>query len=155
MGVCELGMGIAEGGAGIILNPLLGAKEQGVYGFFKGSLKCTVGVISKPVTGALDFVSQTAEGIKNTAIIFDDKALGEKVRLRRVFYGRQRYFKKYDKLDSLVYNKLRTKKDYLLRYMFEHEHFIAAYHFDGFENKLSQMRIVLLTKEHLFIFTGN
>jgi hypothetical protein len=30
------------------------------------------GLVVKPVTGALDLVSKTSEGIKNTAHIFDD-----------------------------------------------------------------------------------
>jgi len=31
------------------------------------------GVVVKPITGIIDVVSKTAEGLKNTASLFDDK----------------------------------------------------------------------------------
>ena len=50
LGIAELGMGIVEGGAGIFINPIQGGKDEGFKGVLKGTLRCTVGVFSKPMT---------------------------------------------------------------------------------------------------------
>lgn len=84
LGITELGMGIVEGGAGIFVNPIKGAIQGGAGGFCKGTLQCTIGIVSKPLTGVLDFASKTAEGIKNTATCWDDKANERRIRPPRV-----------------------------------------------------------------------
>lgn len=58
-------------------------------GFFKGFSKGLAGLVVKPVAGALDFVSKTSEGVKNTANFFDEKPNETRKRLPRVFYGRE------------------------------------------------------------------
>jgi len=40
----------------------------------------------KPVTGIIDLASKTTEGIKNNALIFEDKPNEERMRYPRVFY---------------------------------------------------------------------
>lgn len=60
-GAVSLVAGIAEGLAGVITQPLNGAKAQGVKGFFKGMAKGLSGLVMKPVSGALDTISKTAE----------------------------------------------------------------------------------------------
>jgi hypothetical protein len=44
---------IGAGAAGIITNPLQGAKEGGAKGFFKGMGKGLLGAVTAPVTGVL------------------------------------------------------------------------------------------------------
>lgn len=56
-------------------------------GFFKGVSKGLAGLVVKPVAGALDLVSKTSEGVKNTANFFDDKPNEKRERIPRVFYG--------------------------------------------------------------------
>ena len=53
--------------------PIEGIREGGFGGFFKGTLQGLTGLIVKPVTGVLDAAAKTTEGIKATALIFDDK----------------------------------------------------------------------------------
>lgn len=60
-GAVSLVSGIAEGLAGVITQPLNGARSQGVKGFFKGMAKGLSGLVMKPVSGALDTISKTAE----------------------------------------------------------------------------------------------
>ena len=43
--------------------PVEGAKSDGAKGFFKGVGKGLVGVVTKPVAGAVDIVSKTSEGV--------------------------------------------------------------------------------------------
>ena len=47
------------------MKPVRGAKEDGAAGFFKGVGKGLIGAVARPVSGSLDLVSTTAEGIKN------------------------------------------------------------------------------------------
>ena len=51
--------------------------------------KGLAGLVVKPVTGALDLVSKTTEGVKNTANFFDDKPNEIRKRLPRIFYGQE------------------------------------------------------------------
>jgi len=45
-------------------------------------------VVTKPISGGLDLVSRTTEGIKNTTMIFDKKVKEiNRVRHIRPFYG--------------------------------------------------------------------
>jgi vacuolar protein sorting-associated protein 13A/C len=47
-----------------------GASKKGFGGFGLGLLKGVTGLVTKPITGIVDGVSKTAEGIKNTTKIF-------------------------------------------------------------------------------------
>jgi len=62
-GTRELGRGIAQGVAGVVLEPMRGAEAGGVGGFIKGLGKGVAGLIVKPVTGVLDFTQQTTDGL--------------------------------------------------------------------------------------------
>lgn len=48
------------------LPPPQGASKSGMKGFFRGFGKGIVGVVTQPVSGAIDMVSRTAEGALGT-----------------------------------------------------------------------------------------
>jgi vacuolar protein sorting-associated protein 13A/C len=50
----------------VITKPIEETKKGGFLGFFKGSAKGITGLVVKPVSGALDLLSLTSEGIRNT-----------------------------------------------------------------------------------------
>ena len=52
---------------GVVMDPIRGAKDEGIKGFGKGLFTGVIGVVTKPVSGALSLVSETAQGIGNTA----------------------------------------------------------------------------------------
>lgn len=52
--------------AGIFVEPLEGAKRDGMKGAFMGFGKGIVGLVLKPVAGTLDLFTLTARGIANT-----------------------------------------------------------------------------------------
>lgn len=56
---------------GIISRPYIGLKREGGWGLVKGVYSGSVGVVLKPVSGALDLLSKSTEGIKNTVKIFE------------------------------------------------------------------------------------
>ena len=76
-------------------------------GFVKGAAKGLAGLVVKPVTGIIDFASKTTEGIKNNALMFEDKAHEERMRYPRVFYSECFILKEYSQQDSALYSILK------------------------------------------------
>ena len=87
----NLGLGIT----GVVTEPIKGFKKDNVEGMMIGGLKGLSGLFVKPIAGALDMVSRSAEGIKNTANIFDETAVYKKIRQPRAIYGTSHGKKKY------------------------------------------------------------
>ena len=56
----------------------------------------------KTFSGVFDLVGKSSEGLKNMATTFDDKPVYQKIRPRRVIYGKQHYIKEYNVNDSNV-----------------------------------------------------
>lgn len=52
--------------AGVIAEPVKGAKQGGIKGGAIGLGKGVLGLVCKPVKGTIDFVTQTSRGISNT-----------------------------------------------------------------------------------------
>ena len=57
-GTRELGRGIAQGLAGVVLDPLRGAEAEGAAGFVKGVGRGLAGLVAKPVAGVLDLAAR-------------------------------------------------------------------------------------------------
>jgi len=53
-----------EGVEGVFEKPISGARSGGITGFFKGGCKGMVGLVARPLSGALDFTSGTLNTIK-------------------------------------------------------------------------------------------
>lgn len=88
--------------------PVEGAKSEGVGGFFKGIGKGAVGLVAKPVSGVVDFVSKTAEGVEsNVTGIQQCKQNSKRAREPRPFYRDLQVIKDYDEVHALVYNIVR------------------------------------------------
>ncbi|EAL65154.1 RhoGAP domain-containing protein [Dictyostelium discoideum AX4] len=67
-GVWSIGVGVVNGAKGIVEQPYLGAKNNGLGGFVKGVAKGVSGVVILPAVGVLEFFSYTTQGIYNTPI---------------------------------------------------------------------------------------
>ena len=62
--------GIIGGLTSVITSTVEGVKtEGGVSGFISGLGKGLVGTVTKPVAGALDFASETAQAVRETATL--------------------------------------------------------------------------------------
>src|SRR5690242_1070841 len=61
---------IAQGLAGIFVNPYRKAKEEGVTGFFKGVGTGLLGAVISPFTAVLKVGNSLVVGLKNTATFF-------------------------------------------------------------------------------------
>jgi vacuolar protein sorting-associated protein 13A/C len=111
----------------------------------KGIAKGLVGVVTKPLTGVFDLASHTTEGMKGMVTYFDDRANEEKKRMPRAFYGRERYFKKYNESEASLLNELKVFDDG--KYAFDH--FIKKFDISQFK---SGDFILIVTFEHLIYF---
>ncbi|KAK3771918.1 hypothetical protein RRG08_053899 [Elysia crispata] len=60
-------IGVALGLSGVILDPIKGAHEDGVEGFFKGVGKGLLGLLTKPSGGIFDMVSMAFDGVRRSA----------------------------------------------------------------------------------------
>ena len=68
-----LAHGLLRGVTGVFLKPVEGAKKDGIKGFVKGVGKGVIGLATQPVTGVIDFATQTAEGAIRTIDKVTDK----------------------------------------------------------------------------------
>ncbi len=52
-----------KGLSGIVMDPIKGAKDGGVEGFFKGVGTGLIGAVTKPTSGAVHLAASTLQGI--------------------------------------------------------------------------------------------
>lgn len=69
-------LGIIGGLTSVITSTVEGVKtEGGVSGFISGLGKGLVGTVTKPVAGALDFASETAQAVRDTATLSGSRSV--------------------------------------------------------------------------------
>lgn len=71
-------------------------------GVFSGA----IGVIVKPVTGVLDALVKTSDGLRCLALGHEDRANTQRIRIPRVFYGGNSVIKAYNNIDCQMYQAL-------------------------------------------------
>ncbi|KAM7412373.1 hypothetical protein PAMA_022044 [Pampus argenteus] len=95
-GIHGLAHGIIGGMTSIITSTVEGVKtEGGVSGFFSGLGKGLVGTVTKPVAGALDFASETAQTVRDMASLSSHRLSVQRVRKPRCCKGPQGLLPRY------------------------------------------------------------
>ncbi|XP_035998092.1 vacuolar protein sorting-associated protein 13D isoform X2 [Fundulus heteroclitus] len=95
-GIHGLAHGIIGGMTSIITSTVEGVKtEGGVSGFFSGLGKGLVGTVTKPVAGALDFASETAQTVRDIASLSNHRLTAQRVRKPRCCKGPQGLLPRY------------------------------------------------------------
>jgi vacuolar protein sorting-associated protein 13A/C len=64
-GFSSAGTSIWSGVAGVFTKPVEGAQNDGLSGFFVGIGKGAAGLVTKTVSGTIDIVAKTTEGLDN------------------------------------------------------------------------------------------
>ncbi|CAI5747229.1 unnamed protein product [Peronospora destructor] len=100
----ELSLGVYEGVAGLVLNPMRGAHESGAVGFVRGTITGIIGLPVKPVAGIFDFASRATQGVRNRSLQNGQNM--QRVRRPRVF-GRYNELKCYKEADTIAYELLK------------------------------------------------
>uniref|UniRef100_A0A3Q3XBB5 UBA domain-containing protein n=1 Tax=Mola mola TaxID=94237 RepID=A0A3Q3XBB5_MOLML len=89
-GIHGLAHGIIGGMTSIITSTVEGVKtEGGVSGFFSGLGKGLVGTVTKPMAGALDFASETAQTVRDMTSLSNHRLSVQRVRKPRCCKGPQ------------------------------------------------------------------
>lgn len=99
-GLQSLLHGVGDGLLGFFSHPYRIGRREGALGILKGSAMGMVGVLVKPIAGAFDAASKTAEGLTNTATHFDDRPRDKRMRQIRAFYESTRYIKAFSEDDA-------------------------------------------------------
>jgi len=95
-GIHGLAHGIIGGLTSVITSTVEGVKtEGGVSGFISGLGKGLVGTVTKPVAGALDFASETAQAVRDTATLSGPRTQAQRVRKPRCCSGPQGLLPRY------------------------------------------------------------
>ncbi|XP_076023177.1 intermembrane lipid transfer protein VPS13D isoform X2 [Genypterus blacodes] len=95
-GIHGLAHGIIGGMTSIITSTVEGVKtEGGVSGFFSGLGKGLVGTVTKPVAGALDFASETAQTVRDMASLSNHRLNVQRARKPRCCKGPQGLLPRY------------------------------------------------------------
>ena len=77
-----LAKGLFRGVTGLLTKPVEGAREYGVEGFVSGVGKGLIGAAAQPVSGVLDLVSKTTDGVNATRLKVS-AAMSAKTALKR------------------------------------------------------------------------
>jgi vacuolar protein sorting-associated protein 13A/C len=90
-GTEALARGFGYGISGVVTKPITNARQNGVAGFFQGVGKAALGFVMLPVSGVLDFVSLTVNGVGVTCIscfeLFEHEPTFDRKRLPRAIKG--------------------------------------------------------------------
>lgn len=140
-GVKDLGMGLYNGVTGIYEKPLEGLQREGGLGLLKGIGLGVSGVVIKPVVGAIDLVTKTTEGIRNTTTFFEERER-HRVRLPR-HVADDRVLRPYSREAATAAFLLRTQ----LPAPFNTE---DAYHASFFTGPVSR-RVFVLSAYHVLL----
>ena len=87
---------------GLVRHPMEGYNKSGFLGGTMGALKGIAGLVTKPISGTFEGVSKVSEGIKNTALMFQDGPNSKRARPPRIFYSELNYFREYLYFESLA-----------------------------------------------------
>lgn len=99
-----------------------GYVSNGFLGGVTGTLKGVAGLITKPISGTFEGISKLSEGIKNTALLFQDGPNSKRVRPPRIFISDLAYYKNYNIYESTAISILEYSST---KYLYEQLNFIS------------------------------
>lgn len=140
-----------EATIGFFTRPVIEANRSGVKGFGIGLYEGIMGIPIKLLSGALDLIAKTSEGVKNTARIFEAKQKKGRVRMPRTFYGLQRRIKNFSEDDAFIVSNVLCQ---IKRGEFALDHFIDMKLIRTASDNGSP-HFLLLSEENLFLIEAS
>ncbi|XP_057355730.1 intermembrane lipid transfer protein VPS13D isoform X8 [Manis pentadactyla] len=139
-GIHGLAHGIIGGLTSVITSTVEGVKtEGGVSGFISGLGKGLVGTVTKPVAGALDFASETAQAVRDTATLSGPRTQAQRVRKPRCCTGPQGLLPRYSESQAEGQEQLFKLTDNV-----QDEFFIAVENIDSYCVLISSKAVYFL-----------
>ncbi|XP_063001311.1 intermembrane lipid transfer protein VPS13D isoform X8 [Elgaria multicarinata webbii] len=137
-GIHGLTHGIIGGLTSVITSTIEGVKtEGGVSGFISGLGKGLVGTVTKPVAGALDFASETAQAMRETTAPTAPRTQAERVRKPRCCMGPQGLLPRYSEIQA-------EGQELLFKLTDNDEFFIAVENIDSYCVLISSKTVFFL-----------
>jgi hypothetical protein len=103
------------------------------------------------MSGSLDLVAKTAEGVKNTLRIIEMKQKRGRVRMPRTFYGLQRRIKAFSEDDAFIVSNVLCQ---IKRGEFAQDHYIDM-KLIWTSNDKNSPHFLLLSEENLFLIEAS
>ncbi|KAG8434275.1 hypothetical protein GDO86_012595 [Hymenochirus boettgeri] len=139
-GIHGLAHGIIGGLTSVITSTVEGVKtEGGVSGFISGFGKGLVGTVTKPVAGALDFASETAQAVRDTATLSGHRMQVQRIRKPRCCTSPQGLLPRYSEIQAEGQEQLFRLTDNI-----QDEFFIAVEHIDSYCVLISSKAVYFL-----------
>ncbi|XP_069467009.1 intermembrane lipid transfer protein VPS13D [Ambystoma mexicanum] len=139
-GIHGLAHGIIGGFTSVFTSTVEGVKtEGGVSGFISGLGKGLVGTVTKPVAGALDFASETAQAVRDTATLSGQRMQIMRVRRPRCCSSPQGLLPRYSDTQAEGQEQL-----FRLTETIQDEFFIAVEHIDSYCVLISSKSVYFL-----------
>ncbi|XP_044138116.1 LOW QUALITY PROTEIN: vacuolar protein sorting-associated protein 13D [Bufo gargarizans] len=139
-GIHGLAHGIIGGLTSVITSTVEGVKnEGGISGFISGLGKGLVGTVTKPVAGALDFASETAQAVRDTATLSGHRMQVQRVRRPRCCTSPQGLLPRYSETQAEGQEQLFRLTDSI-----QDEFFIAVEHIDSYCVLISSKAVYFL-----------
>uniref|UniRef100_A0A8C3W7P5 Vacuolar protein sorting 13 homolog D n=1 Tax=Catagonus wagneri TaxID=51154 RepID=A0A8C3W7P5_9CETA len=139
-GIHGLAHGIIGGLTSVITSTVEGVKtEGGVSGFISGLGKGLVGTVTKPVAGALDFASETAQAVRDTATLSGPRTQAQRVRKPRCCTGPQGLLPRFSESQAEGQEQLFKLTDNI-----QDEFFIAVENVDSYCVLISSKAVYFL-----------
>ncbi|KYO48964.1 vacuolar protein sorting-associated protein 13D isoform D [Alligator mississippiensis] len=141
-GIQGLAHGIIGGLTSVITSTVEGVKtEGGVSGFMSGLGKGLVGTVTKPVAGALDFASETAQAVRDTATLSGPRTQAERVRKPRCCRNPQGLLPRYSESQAEGQEQLFKLTDNI-----QDEFFIVVENIDSYCVLISSKAVYFLKR---------
>ena len=137
------------------MKPVRGAQRDGASGFVKGVGVGIAGAVVKPVSGVVDLVSKTNEGIESQVDGSACKLNNQKQRRPRAFYKETAIFKEYNYVEAAAYLRLhKTNKRRYQGFASTQDSFYGAFKVgeNVSANEVIDSPILMLTKSSIVLF---
>ncbi|XP_069775082.1 intermembrane lipid transfer protein VPS13D isoform X2 [Narcine bancroftii] len=139
-GIQGLAHGILGGFTSVITSTVEGVKtDGGVGGFFSGLGKGLVGTVTKPVAGALDFASETAQAVRETTTVNNHRMFNQRIRKSRCCIGPHGLLPRYSEKQAEGQEQLFRVTDNI-----QAEFFIAVEQIDSYCVLISSKAVYFL-----------
>lgn len=99
-GFASAGSSIYSGISGVFTKPLEGAREDGFKGFIKGGARGAAGLFAKTISGGIDIIAKTSEGLDNQSKNMNAPRPAIRVRRPRSFYETSKIVRPYNEFHS-------------------------------------------------------
>ncbi len=99
-GLASAKSSIYSGITGVFTKPLEGARNEGLYGFIKGGAQGAAGFVTKTISGGIDIIAKTSEGLDNQSKSTQQLEVATRMRRPRTFYEVQNIIRPYNEFHS-------------------------------------------------------